>query len=49
MLLNAANQRQKLYLLLALNCGMYTVDIALLRQDEVDLEKGTHQPKKNED
>ena len=39
-LLNAANPRQKLYLLLALNCGMYPVDIALLRQDEVDWKKG---------
>jgi integrase len=39
-LLNAANPRQKLYLLLGLNCGMYPVDIALLRQDEVDWKRG---------
>ena len=38
--LKAANERQKLYLLLALNCGMYPVDIAMLSQDEVDWKNG---------
>lgn len=39
-LLGGASERQKLYLLLALNCGMYPVDIAHLRQDEVDWASG---------
>jgi integrase len=35
-LLGEASERTRLYVLLMLNCGMYPVDIALLRQDEVD-------------
>jgi integrase len=36
----AAKERVKLYIYLMLNCGMYPVDIAKLRQDEVDWEAG---------
>ncbi len=32
--------REEMYLLLMLNCGMYPVDIAMLRQTEVDWEAG---------
>lgn len=39
-LLNAGNERAKLYYLLALNCGMYYVDIAELKQSEVDWQRG---------
>ncbi len=39
-LLEAASERKRLYLLLALNCGMYPVDIAKLRHDEVDWKEG---------
>lgn len=39
-LLAAANERTKLYLLLMLNCGMYPVDIAELRQSEVNWKAG---------
>jgi integrase len=39
-LLAAASGRTKAYLLLALNCGFTQFDIARLRRDEVDLEKG---------
>jgi integrase len=35
-LLDAASERTKLYILLALNCGFYGVDIAALKQSEVD-------------
>jgi integrase len=40
MILATANETQKLYALLALNCGMYPKDISSLRQDEVDWEAG---------
>jgi len=33
-LLNAAREREKLYLLLMLNCGFYGVDIAMLKKSE---------------
>ena len=39
-LLATASDRQKLYVLLALNCGMYPSDIGLLEQKEVDWKKG---------
>jgi integrase len=39
-LLAIANETQRLYILLALNCGMYPKDISSLRQDEVDWEAG---------
>ena len=39
-LLAAATERTQLYLLLALNCGMYPSDIAQLQQDEVDWKVG---------
>lgn len=39
-LLAAADGRQKLYLLLMLNCGFTQSDIAQLLQDEVDWERG---------
>ncbi len=38
--LESANPRQKLYILLMLNCGMYGSDISHLRQDEVDWKEG---------
>lgn len=38
--LATANETQKLYTLLTLNCGMYPKDISSLRQDEVDWEAG---------
>jgi integrase len=37
----AATGQLKLHLLLMINCGMYQVDVADLRQAEVDWEKGT--------
>jgi integrase len=40
-LLAKASPRTRLYCLLALNCGMYQIDVADLRRDEVDLEQGT--------
>ncbi len=40
-ILDAANERMRLYLLLMLNCGQYQMDIAELRADEVDWKKGT--------
>ena len=39
-LITAASERTTLYILLALNCGFYGVDIAALRQDEVDWQAG---------
>lgn len=39
-LLNVATPRQKLYICLALNCGMYPSDIGLMTKDEVDLDNG---------
>ena len=39
-LLAAASDRTKLYILLALNCGFYGVDIAALKQKEVDWSAG---------
>lgn len=39
-LLATAAERTRLYLLLALNCGMYPSDIAQLGQDEVDWDAG---------
>ena len=39
-MLKVATGRCRLYLLLALNCGMYPKDIATLGQSEVDWEKG---------
>ena len=39
-LLDHAKGRTRLYVLLALNCGMYGKDIATLRQDEVNWETG---------
>ena len=39
-LLNSSSETTKLYLLLMLNCGMQQQDIAQLRQDEVDWERG---------
>ena len=39
--LTASSERLRLYLLLMLNCGMYTSDIGALRHDEVDLKHGT--------
>jgi integrase len=39
-MLKAADERTKLYLLLSLNCGFYAVDIGTLRQDEVDWDNG---------
>lgn len=39
-LLSVATPRQKLYILLALNCGMYPSDIGLMTKKEVDLDKG---------
>ena len=38
--LDAASERMRLFLLLMLNCGMYSVDIGSLRQDEVDWQNG---------
>jgi len=38
--LAAASDRLRLYLLLMLNCGMYTSDIGALRHDEVNLTQG---------
>lgn len=35
------SERMKLYILLMLNCGHYQMDVAELRQDEVDWTKGT--------
>ncbi len=40
-LLAKASQRTRLYCLLALNCGMYQVDITNLKRSEVDLGVGT--------
>lgn len=40
-LLGRANERMRLYLLLMLNCGMYQMDVAELRQEEVDWRHGT--------
>jgi integrase len=40
-LLDAASDRMRLYLLLALNCGMTQRDLADLRRDEVDIKAGT--------
>jgi integrase len=39
-LLTTANELQKLYMLLALNCGMYPKDISTLQQEEVDWKAG---------
>jgi integrase len=39
-LLNSTNERNRLLFLLMLNCGFYGVDIAALRQDEVDWQTG---------
>ena len=39
-LLESANEIQKLYVLLSLNCGMYPKDISMLSQDEVDWKQG---------
>jgi integrase len=39
-LLAKASDRKRLYILLALNCGLYPVDIAALRQGEVDWQAG---------
>ena len=39
-LLAAASGRIKLYLLLGLNCGFTQFDIARLRRDEVDIDRG---------
>ena len=39
-LLKAASERERLYLLLMLNFGAYPVDIAALRQDEVNWSEG---------
>ena len=39
-LLDAATDHQRLYVLLALNCGMYPSDIAKLKQSEVDWKAG---------
>ena len=39
-LLAKATDRKQLYLLLMLNCGMYPVDVASIRQSEVDWEAG---------
>ena len=36
-ILIAANEREQLCILLALNCGMYQADIARLTRDEVDV------------
>lgn len=38
--LKTAKPKTKLYLLLMLNCGMYPVDIATLKQTEVDWKRG---------
>ena len=40
-LLNRASRRTKLYILLALNTGMYQVDIAAMKRSEIDLEAQT--------
>ena len=40
-LLAGATDRDKLYLLLMMNCGFTQVDIANLKQDEVDFKAGT--------
>jgi integrase len=40
-LLHHATRRQRLYLLLGLNCGFYAGDIADTRISEIDLNKGT--------
>jgi integrase len=39
--LTNANEKMKLFLLLMLNCGMYSSDISALQQEDVDWEKGT--------
>ncbi len=39
-LLDAATDRTKLYLLLALNCGMYPSDMGAIQHDEVDWQVG---------
>jgi integrase len=39
-LLDAASDRMRLFILLALNCGMYSVDIGSLRPEEVDWNVG---------
>jgi integrase len=39
-IMKQANERQRLYILLALNCGMYPSDIGRLRQSEVDWNNG---------
>lgn len=39
-LIDAASGQQRLHLLLMLNCGMYQVDVASLRHDEVDWDRG---------
>jgi integrase len=39
-LMGIASDRKRLYLLMMLGCGMYPVDIATLRQDEVDWTEG---------
>lgn len=40
-LIDAANDRTRLYILLMLNCGMTQKDVAVLRRNEVDLKLGT--------
>ena len=50
-ILAKANERERLYLLLMLNCGMTQIDISKLTHDEVDFEKGiiTRKRSKTED
>jgi len=39
-LLEAANERMRLFILLMLNCGMYQSDIAALKHEQVDWKRG---------
>jgi integrase len=39
-LLRGANEREQLYVMLALNCGMYPSDIGRLTLDEINLDQG---------
>lgn len=47
LLLEESSERTKLYLLLALNCGMYQGDISNLHPSEVDWEAGTIKRKRS--
>ena len=46
-ILKSAKDRERLYILLALNCGCTQIDIADLKRSEVDFEKGTIRRKRS--